>query len=103
MRTPKRAHSHPLLAPTLLNEFPEIETVTRLAQENTNDNSDNSDLTELYFGQKSPGEKAGIFAPEMLTFETHDSTIISQDELVFIKNSSIIWNLFLLGYMNIMW
>ena len=34
MGTPKRAHSHPLLAPTLLNEFPEIETATRFSKYN---------------------------------------------------------------------
>ena len=34
MGTPKQAHSHPLLAPTLLNEFPEIETATRFSKYN---------------------------------------------------------------------
>ncbi|UCC41520.1 MAG: ABC transporter permease, partial [Candidatus Aminicenantes bacterium] len=32
MGTPKQAHSHPLLAPTLMNEFPEIETATRFSK-----------------------------------------------------------------------
>ena len=35
MGTPKQAHSHPLLAPTLMNEFPEIETATRFSKYNT--------------------------------------------------------------------
>jgi len=34
MGTPKQAHSHPLLAPTLMNEFPEIETATRFSKYN---------------------------------------------------------------------
>ncbi|UCE41067.1 MAG: ABC transporter permease [Candidatus Aminicenantes bacterium] len=34
MGTPKEAHSHPLLAPTLMNEFPEIETATRFSKYN---------------------------------------------------------------------
>lgn len=34
MGTPNRAHSHPLLAPTLLNEFPEIERATRFSKYN---------------------------------------------------------------------
>jgi len=34
MGTPKQAHSHPLLAPTLWNEFPEIETATRFSKYN---------------------------------------------------------------------
>jgi len=54
-----------------------ISSMPALAQENVNDNSDGSDLSDLYFGQKPPGKKAGIFAPEVLTFETHDSPIIS--------------------------
>ncbi|UCC40277.1 MAG: ABC transporter permease, partial [Candidatus Aminicenantes bacterium] len=32
MGTPKQAHSHPLLAPTLMNEFPEIESATRFSK-----------------------------------------------------------------------
>ena len=34
MGTPKQAHTHPLLAPTLMNEFPEIETATRFSKYN---------------------------------------------------------------------
>lgn len=40
----------------------------------------NSTIDSLYFGYKSPGRKATIFAPELLTFECHDSPIISHDE-----------------------
>ena len=42
-----------------------------------------ADFTELespYLGQNPPGKIAEIFAPEILTFECHDSPIISQDE-----------------------
>jgi len=55
-----------------------------LTQENTKNKSGFPVLTSLYFGQKPPGEKAEIFAPEVLTFETHDSPIISQDETCMI-------------------
>ena len=34
MGTPKQAHSHPLLAPTLWNEFLEIEAATRFSKYN---------------------------------------------------------------------
>jgi putative ABC transport system permease protein len=34
MGTPKQAHTHPLLAPTLMDEFPEIETATRFSKYN---------------------------------------------------------------------
>lgn len=34
MGTPKQAHSHPLLAPTLMTKFPEIETATRFSKYN---------------------------------------------------------------------
>jgi len=34
MGTPKQSHSHPLLAPTLMNDFPEIETATRFSKYN---------------------------------------------------------------------
>jgi putative ABC transport system permease protein len=34
MGTPKQAHTHPMLAPTLMNEFPEIEKATRFSKYN---------------------------------------------------------------------
>lgn len=44
-------------------------------------NGSNSDSNlMLYFGQKPPGKKAEVFAPDVLTFEPHDSPIILQNE-----------------------
>ena len=48
------------------------------SQENT-PNGSNSDKV-LYFGQRPPGIKAEVFAPDVLTFEPHDSPIILQNE-----------------------
>lgn len=39
---------------------------------------------DRYLGQKPPGEKAEIFAPEVLKYEPHDSPIISRDETWFV-------------------
>lgn len=46
----------------------------------TFEQSDSPKLEELYFGQKPPGKRAEIFAPEVLAFECHDSPVISKDE-----------------------
>lgn len=42
--------------------------------------ADFPELTGSYLGQKPPGRKAIAFASDLLTFEPHDSPIISQDE-----------------------
>ena len=46
----------------------------------TSAQSDSPKLKERYFGQKPPGEKSEIFAPEVLAFECHDSPVISKEE-----------------------
>ena len=46
-----------------------------------------SGSTETYFGQKPPGTKAEVFAPDMLTIEPHDSPVIMQDESLMIIGS----------------
>jgi WD40 repeat protein len=38
----------------------------------------------LYFGQKPPGKKAEIFAPDLLTIEPHDAPVILEDEELII-------------------
>jgi len=44
---------------------------------------DYSKLKGLYLGQNPPGIRAELFAPEVITFEAHDSPIISRDETEF--------------------
>ena len=41
------------------------------------------ELKGSYLGQKPPGKSAELFAPEIITFEVHDSPIISRDESEF--------------------
>ncbi|MCP4707408.1 MAG: hypothetical protein GY869_02180, partial [Planctomycetes bacterium] len=50
------------------------------ALEDRKDEAASTDSGDLYFGQQPPGNKAEIFAPEVLQYETHDSPIISRDE-----------------------
>ena len=37
-------------------------------------------LKGLYLGQKPPGKKAELFAPDVIDYEVHESPCISQDE-----------------------
>jgi hypothetical protein len=39
---------------------------------------------DSYLGQKPPGKKAEVFAPEVFKYEPHDSPIISRDETWFV-------------------
>jgi hypothetical protein len=50
------------------------------AQGKPDNNAGPQATDETYFGQKPPGKKAEIFAPEVMTYETHDSPIMSRDE-----------------------
>jgi len=54
------------------------------AQEKT---SDSPILKGPYFGQKPPGKKAELFAPEVIRYEVHESPNISQDEKEIIISS----------------
>ncbi|MFH2048991.1 MAG: hypothetical protein ABIJ12_06065 [bacterium] len=54
------------------------------AQESTNNKTAYSVLNSAYFGQKPPGEKAEVFAPNILTIEPHDAPVILKDEELFI-------------------
>ena len=40
-----------------------------------------------YFGQKPPGKKAVLFAPEVIRYEVHESPVFSQDEKEIIIGS----------------
>ena len=40
-----------------------------------------------YLGQKLPGKKAVLFAPEVITYEVHESPSISSDEKEIIISS----------------
>jgi hypothetical protein len=51
-----------------------------LAEDKADAGSNGPGLSNLYFGQKPPGKKAAQFAPDVITYETHDSPIIAQDE-----------------------
>ncbi|UCC44921.1 MAG: PD40 domain-containing protein [Candidatus Zixiibacteriota bacterium] len=50
----------------------------------TRDANNTSEVTlpsdNRYLGQKPPGTKAELFAPEVIKYETHDAPLISQDE-----------------------
>jgi len=64
-----------------------LSTIPALAQENSNDNSEGSALSNLYLGQKPPGKKAEMFAPEVLTIEPHDAPVIIEDEALIIAGT----------------
>ncbi len=55
-------------------------TLPVTAQNKAGAESDNSESVTTYLGQQAPGEKAEMFAPEVLTMEPHDSPIFSSDE-----------------------
>ena len=59
-----------------------IFTLPALAQENTNDKSDFPVLKGKYFGQKPPGDKPELFAPEIFKAEHgYHSTVIFSPNL----------------------
>ncbi len=59
-------------------------TMPVLGQNDIINNSDSLKSDDLYFGQKPPGKKAEMFAPDALTIEPHESPIILRDELTLI-------------------
>lgn len=63
----------------LINVFQIIFTLCN-GQEIQQNISESDYSLNYYFGQKPPGKVAEVFAPGELTFEPHDSPIISQDE-----------------------
>ena len=50
------------------------------AQDNNENSSGSPAEPDLYLGQKPPGAKAEIFAPDVLKDEPHDTPVISRDE-----------------------
>jgi len=59
-------------------------SLNALAGESSKNNPAGSNSDELYFGQKPPGEKAEIFAPEVMKYEPHDSPVILENENLMI-------------------
>jgi hypothetical protein len=54
------------------------------ADDGTGTDSESPSLESTYLGQKPPGKKAELFAPEVLIHEPHDSPLISPDETWFV-------------------
>ena len=55
-----------------------------LAQDESKHNTNSRTSDATYFGLQPPGATAEAFAPEILTYEPHDSPVISADETWFI-------------------